>query len=137
MWETILDPANLKAACGVTALIYGIACVAISIAALIAKASSLRSDSRILAPILATVAIALALVEVEFPRASQTLLPILYPSVVLALGAAGIALIVLAACTLKQRATRVAALVAAAIPIATSGVLTLIGYMLAHSRFCC
>lgn len=137
MWESILDPENLKRACGVAAMIYGIATVTLLVAALVAKTPSLRNDSKIVAPILAIVAISLALIDVEFPRASETLLPILYPGVVLALAVAGVALIILAIRVLKHSATRIAALVAAPLPIATSGVLVLIGFLLAHSRFCC
>lgn len=137
MWEALLDPENLKRACGVAAMIYGIATVTFSIAAIVAKAPSLRNDSKIIAPTLAIVAICLALIDIEFPRASQTLLPILYPSVVLALAGAGVALVILAIRVLKHRATRIAAVIAAPLPIATSGVLLLIAFMLAHSRFCC
>lgn len=137
MWDAILDPETLKAAGGIAAIIYGIATVVLLIAAVVAKAPSLRNDSRIVAPILAVVAIALALIDVEFPRADQMLLPILYPSVVLALAIAGIALIVLAVRGLKHRAMRIAAFIAAPIPMATSGVLVLLAYLLAHSRFCC
>jgi hypothetical protein len=53
------------------------------------------------------------------------------------LPAAGIALIALAIRTLKNRTTRIAALVAAPLPFAVSGLLLLIGYQLAHTRFCC
>ena len=137
MWETILDPETIKRACGVAAMIYGIAAVTLLIAAVIAKISSLRNDSRILAPILAIIAISLALIDVEFPRASQTLLPILYPAVILTLAVSGVTLIILAIHVLKHRATRIAAVVAAPLPIATSGVLLLIAFVLAHSRFCC
>jgi hypothetical protein len=137
MWETILDPETIKRACGVAAMIYGIAAVTLLITAVIAKTPSLRNDSRILAPILAIIAISLALIEVEFPRASQTLLSILYPTVVLALALSGAALIILAIRVLKHRATRIAALVAAPLPMATICVLLLIAFMLAHSRFCC
>lgn len=137
MWETILDPETLKLACGVAAMIYGIATLTLLIATVLTKTPSLRSDSRIVAPILAIIAISLALVDVGFPRASQTLLPILYPSVVLTLAAAGVALIILAIRVLKHRGTRIAALVAAPLPMATSGVLMLIALMLANSRFCC
>jgi hypothetical protein len=137
MWETILDPETIKRACGVAAMIYGIAAVTLLIAVVIAKTPSLRNDSRILAPILAIIAFSLALIEIEFPRASQTLLSILYPTVVLALALSGAALIILAIRVLKHRATRIAAVVAAPLPMATSGVLLLIAFMLAHSRFCC
>lgn len=137
MLENILDPEVLKSGCGIAALIYGIATVAILIAAAVARNPSLRHDSRIVAPILAIVAIAFALIDFEFPRASQTLLPILYPSVTLALPVAGVALIIVAIRPLKDRAIRIVALIAAPLPIATGGVLVLIAYMLAHSRFCC
>lgn len=135
--ESILDPDNLKPACGIAAAIYGIAAVALLITAVVAKNQSLRDDSRIVAPILASVAVALALIDVGLPRASQTLLPILYPSVVLALAVAGVSLVVLAIRALKHRATRIAAFIAAPLPLAASGVLMLIAYLLAHSRFCC
>lgn len=137
MWESVLDPETLKLACGVAAIIYGVATVTLLIAAVIAKTPSLRNDSRIVAPILAIIAISLALIDVEFPRASETLLPVLYPSVVLALAVAGVALIILAISVLKHRLTRIVALIAAPLPMVTSGVLVLIAYMLAHSRFCC
>jgi hypothetical protein len=64
-------------------------------------------------------------------------LSILYPTVVLALALSGAALIILAIRVLKHRATRIAAVVAAPLPMATSGVLLLIALTLAHSRFCC
>lgn len=137
MWETILDPETIKLACGVAAMIYGIATVTLLIAAVFAKTPSLRNDSRVVAPILAIIAISLALIDVAFPRASQTLLPILYPTVVLALALSGAALIILAIRALKHPATRIAAVVAAPLPMATSGVLLLIALTLAHSRFCC
>jgi hypothetical protein len=117
-------------------MIYGIAAVTLLIAA-VAKTPSLRDDSRILAAILAIIAISLALIDVGFPRASQTLLPVLYPGVVLALTFSGVVLIILAIRVLKHRVTRIAAVVAAPFPIATSGVLLLIAVILAHSRFCC
>ncbi|MGC2407314.1 MAG: hypothetical protein WA431_12975 [Candidatus Cybelea sp.] len=137
MWETILDPETIKLACGVAAMIYGIATVTLLIAAIIANTSSLRNDSRIVAPILAIIAISLALVDAGFPRASQTLLPILYPGVGLTLAVSGVALIILAIRILKHRATRIVAVVAAVLPMATSVVLLLIALVLAHSRFCC
>lgn len=59
------------------------------------------------------------------------------PAIIFVLPAAGIALIALAVRTLKNRATRIAALVAAAIPLAVTGALLLIGYQLSHARFCC
>jgi hypothetical protein len=111
--------------------------VILLIATIIAKPPSLRNDSRIVAPILAIVAISLALIDVEFPRASQTLLPILYPGVVLILAASAVALIILAIRVLKHCATRIGAVIAALVPMATSAVLLLIAFMLAHSRFCC
>jgi hypothetical protein len=137
MWEALLDPEMLKPACGIAAATYGIATVTLVVARVVATAPSLRNDSRIVAPILAVIAISLALVDVEFPRASQTLLPILYPSVVLTLAVAGVTLVILAIRVLRHPATRIAALVAAALPTATSGVLVLIAVMIAHSRFCC
>jgi hypothetical protein len=63
------------------------------------------------------VAIALAVANVDFSRASQPLLGIIILSVVLA-PAAGIALIALAGRTLKNRATRIVALVAVPVPVA-------------------
>lgn len=75
-----------------------------------ASTPSLRNDSRIVVPLLAITAISLALIDVEFLRASQALLPMLHP------------------------ATRMAALLAAQPPIATNGVLALIALMLASSR---
>jgi hypothetical protein len=137
IFENILDPDVLKSGCGIAATIYGITAVAILIAAVIASQPSLRNDSRILAPILAIIAVALALIDVEFPRASETLLPILYLSVVLVLAVAAVALIVVAFRALKNRVTRIVALVAAPLPMAAGIVLVLIAYMLAHSRFCC
>lgn len=137
MLEKILDPDVLKSGCGIAAMIYGIATVAILITALIAKNSSLRNDARIVAPILAIITVALALIDLEFPRASQTLLPILYPSVTLSLVLAGVALIIVAIRALKHRTTRIVALIAAPLPIAVGGVLVLLAYMLANSRFCC
>lgn len=137
MLDKLLDPDVLKSGCGFAAAIYGLAAVALLIAAGAAKDPSLRNDARIVAPILAVVAVAFALVDVEFPRASQTLLPILYPSVMLGLAVAGVALILLAAVTLKQRAIRILTLLAAPLPLAVSGVLVLIGILLSHSRFCC
>lgn len=135
--ERILDPEFLKSACGIAAAMYGIAALALMAATVLAQNPSLRNDSRIVAPVLAIVAVALALVDFEFPRADQTLLPILYPSVVLALAVAGVALIILAIRGLKRRAMRIAALIAAPLPLAVSGVLVLISIMLANSRFCC
>jgi hypothetical protein len=137
MFEKVLDPEVLKSGCGIAAMIYGAATAAILITAVVAKNPSLRNDSKIVVPILAIVTVALALIDLEFPRASQTLLPILYPSIVLALGLAGVALIALAVRALKHRATRIVALIAAPLPIAVSAVLVLIAYLLAHSRFCC
>lgn len=137
MWETILDPETLKFACGAAAVVYGVAAAMLLIAPVVAKATLLRNDSRIVAPILAVIAISLALVDVEFPRASQTLLPVLYPSVVLTLAVAGVALIILAIRVLKYPATRITALVAAPLPVAVSGVLVQIAVTLAHGRFCC
>jgi hypothetical protein len=137
MWETILDPETIKRACGVAAMIYGIAAVTLLIAAVVAKNPSLRNDSRIVAPIFAIIAISLALIDVGFPRASQTVLPLLYPGVVLALAVSGVVLIILAIRVLQHRAIRIAAVVAAPLPVATSVVLLLIAFMLAHSRFCC
>lgn len=137
MFENILDPDVLKSGCGIAAMIYGIVTVAILITALIAKNSSLRNDSRIVAPILALITVALVLIDLEFARASQTLLPILYPSVTLALAVAGVALIIVAIRVLKHRAMRIVALIAAPLPMAVGGVLILIAYLLAHSRFCC
>lgn len=137
MLENILDPEALKSDCGIAAIIYGIATVALLITAVATKNPSLRNDSRILAPVLAIVAVALALIDIELPRASQTLLPILYPSIVLVLTLAGVALIVLAIRPLKNRATRILALIAAPLPMAAGGALVLIAFMLAHARFCC
>lgn len=137
MAESILDPETLKLGCGIAAMAYGIATVILAIAAVVAKTSSLRNDSKIIVPILALLAIALALVDVEFPRASQTLLPILYPSVVLILVVSGAALVVLAVRVLRHRATRILALVAAPLPLAISAVLILIAFLLSHSRYCC
>lgn len=137
MWDALLDPETLKLGAGIAAMIYGAATVALLIAVVVTKTPSVRNDSRIVAPILAIVAISLALIDVEFPRADETLLPILYLSVVLTLSVAGIALVVLAISVLKYPATRIAALVAAPLPMATCAVLMLIAYMLAHSRFCC
>lgn len=137
MWDAILDPEALKSSCGVAALIYGIATAALLIATVTTRVPSLRNDSRILAPILAIVAISLALVDLEFPRADQALLPLLYPSVVLILGVAGVALIVLAIRILKNRVTRITALFASPLPMVTSAVLVLIAVILSHSRFCC
>lgn len=137
MLENILDPDTLKSDCGIAAIIYGIATVALLITAVVTKNPSLRNDSRILAPVLAIVAVALALIDIELPRASQTLLPILYPSIVLVLTLAGVALIVLAIRPLKNRATRILALIAAPLPMAAGGALVLIAFMLAHARFCC
>jgi hypothetical protein len=59
------------------------------------------------------------------------------PAIIFVLPAAGVALIALAVRTLKNRATRIAALVGAAIPLAVTGGLLLIGYQLSHARFCC
>lgn len=137
MLEKILDPETLKSGCGVAAVIYGITTVALLIVSVLAKNLSLRNDSRIVVPILAIVTVALALIDLEFAAASQTLLPILYPSVILALALAGVALFILAVRALKHRATRIVALIAAPLPMAVSAVLVLIAYMLAHSRFCC
>lgn len=133
----MLDPDVLKAGGGIAAMIYGIAAAALLITGVITKNPSLRNDSRIVAPILAIIAIALALIDLEFPRASQTLLPILYPSVTLALVVGGVALIILAIRALKHRAMRILALIAAPLPMAAGGLLVLLAYLLAHSRFCC
>lgn len=137
MLEDILDPEVLKAGCGIAAMIYGIAAVALLITAVITKNPSLRNDSRVVAPILAIIAVALVLIDLEFPRASQTLLPILYPSVTLALVVGGVALIIVAIRALKHPATRIVALIAAPLPMAAGGLLVLLAYLLAHSRFCC
>lgn len=137
MFEKILDPEVLKSGCGIAAIIYGIATVALLITAAIAKNPSLRNDSRVVAPILAIITVALALIDLEFPRASQTLLPILYPSITLALALAGVALVIVGIRALKHRATRIVALVAAPLPMVVSAVLVLVAYLLAHSRFCC
>ena len=137
MFENILDPEVVKSGCGIAATIYGIATVAILIAAVTAKNPPLRNDSRIVFPISAIVTIALALIDLEFPCASQTLLPILYPCVTFALAAAAVTLIIVAIRALKHPATRIVALTAAPLPMAAAGVLVLIAYMLARSRFCC
>ena len=136
--DAITDPDFFLPACGVAAIAYGVSAAALFFITLSAKTyTTLRNDAKIVAPILTIVAIALALADVESPRASQTLLPILLPAIVFVLPAAGIALIALAIRTLKNRATRIAALVAAPLPLAVSGLLLLIGYQLAHGRFCC
>ncbi len=136
--DAITDPDFFLPACGVVAIAYGVSAAALFFIAQSAKTdTTLRNDAKIVAPILAIVAIALALVDLESPRASQTLLAILMPAIVFMLPAAGIALIALAIRTLKNRATRIAALVAAPLPLAVSGLLLLIGYQLAHGRFCC
>jgi hypothetical protein len=136
--DPITDPDFFLPACGIAAIAYGVSAAALFLIALSARATTtLRDDAKIVAPILTIVAIALALADVESPRASQALLPILLPAIVFVLPAASIALIALAIRTLKNRAMRIAALVAAPIPLAVSGVLLLIGYQLAHARFCC
>jgi hypothetical protein len=136
--DAITDPDFFLPACGIAAIAYGVSAAALFLRTLSAKTNTtLRNDAKIVAPILTLVAIALALLDVESPRASQTLLPILMSGIVFVLPAAGIALIVLPIRTLKNRATRVAALVAAPLPLAVTGLLLLIGYQLAHARFCC
>ena len=136
--DAIADPDFLLPACGIAAIAYGVSAAALFLIIPSAKTNTtLRNDAKIVAPILTIVAIALALADVESPRASQTLLAILMPAVVFVLATAGIALIALAIRTLKNRATRIASLVAAPLPLAVSGVLLLIGYQLAHARFCC
>lgn len=135
--DSLLDPDFLKPACGFAAIAYGVAAVALLIVALSAKDQPLRNDARIVAPLVAIVAIGLALIDVGLPRATQSVLPILYLSVVLALAFSGVALVVLAILALKHRATRIAALLAAPLPLAAAVVLVLIGFMLANSRFCC
>ncbi|MGA2760804.1 MAG: hypothetical protein ABSF08_10850 [Candidatus Cybelea sp.] len=132
------DPDFFLPACGFAAIAYGVCAAALFLIIPSARANTmLRNDARIVAPIFTIVAIALALVAIESPRASQALLPILMPAIVFVLPAAGIALIALAVRTLKNRATRIAALVGAAIPLAVTGGLLLIGYQLSHARFCC
>jgi hypothetical protein len=134
----ITDPDFFLPACGIAAIAYGVCAAALFL--IIPRANpntTLRNDAKIVAPIFTIVAIALALVDVESPQASQTLLAILMPAIVFVLPAAGIGLIALAIRTLKNRATRIAAFVAAPIPLAVTGVLLLVGYQLAHARFCC
>ncbi len=136
--DAITDPDFLLPACGIAAIAYGISAAALFlIIASVKTNATLRNDAKIVAPILTIVAIALALADIESPRASQTLLAILMPAIVFVLATAGIALIAVAIRTLKNRATRIAALIAAPLPLAVSGVLLLIGYQLAHTRFCC
>lgn len=136
--DAITDPEFFLPACGIAAIAYGVSAAALFLITVSARTNTtLRNDAKILAPILTIVAIALALADVESPRASQTLLAILLPTIVLVLPAASIALITLAMRTLKNRATRIAALVAAPLPLAVSGLFLLIGYQLAHTRFCC
>ena len=136
--NAITDPDFFLPACGIAAIAYGASAVALFLIALSARTNTtLRNDAKIVAPILTIIAIALALADFESPRASQTLLAILLPAIVFVLPAASIALVALATRTLKNRATRIAALVAAPLPLAVSGVLLLIGYQLAHARFCC
>ena len=120
------------------AIAYGVSAAALFLLTLSAKTNTtLRNDAKIVAPILTIVAVALALADVEAARASQTLLAILLPAIVFVLPATSIALIAVAMRTLKNRVTRITALVAAPLPLAVSGVLLLIGYQLAHARFCC
>jgi hypothetical protein len=133
--EIITDPEVLKRACGIAADVYLVSALTLFLTAV--RTPTLRNDIRIVAPILAIVAISLALITFEFPRASQTVLLIIYPSVVVALGAAGIALVAIAFRPLKTRAARIVAVVAAPLPLAVCGILNLITYLLAHSRFCC
>jgi hypothetical protein len=136
--DAVTDPDFFLPACGIAAIAYGVSAAALFLVTLSARTkTTLRNDAKIVAPILTIVAIALALTDIESPRASQTLLAILLPAIVFVLPAASIALIALAMRTLKDRATRIGALVAAPLPLAVSGVLLLIGYQLAHARFCC
>jgi hypothetical protein len=133
--EIITDPEVLKRVCGIAAAAYFVSALALFFAAV--KTQTLRYDTRIVAPILTTVAISLALVAFEFARASQPVLLILFPSVVVALGAAGVALPVIAFRQLRTRVARTVAVVAAPLPLIVCGILNLITYLLAHSRFCC
>jgi lysylphosphatidylglycerol synthetase-like protein (DUF2156 family) len=134
--DTLLDPETLKRACGIAAAVYFIGAIALFIYAVVTPA--LRRDaSRVVAALLAIIALSLALIDYEFPRASEAVLPILYPGVVFALAVSGLALAALAFRSLKNRTIRIAAIVAAPLPLAVSGVLILISYLLAHSRFCC
>jgi len=112
--DAITDPDFFLPACGIAAIAYGVSVAALFLITLSARTNTtLRNDAKIVAPILTIVAIALALVDVESPRASQTLLPILLPAIIFVLPGASIALIALAMRTLKNRATRIVALVAA------------------------
>jgi hypothetical protein len=136
--DGITDPDFFLPACGMAAIAYGVSAAALFLLTLSAKTNTtLRNDAKIVAPILTIVAVALALADVEAARASQTLLAILLPAIVFVLPATSIALIAVAMRTLKNRVTRITALVAAPLPLAVSGVLLLIGYQLAHARFCC
>jgi len=136
--DAITDPDFFLSACGITAIAYAVSAAALFLIILSAKAhATLRNDAKIVAPILAIIAIALALTSYESARASQPLLGILTLATVLVLPAAGIALIAVAIRALKNRATQIAALVAAPLPLAFCGVMLLIGYQLAHARFCC
>jgi len=133
--DAILDPETMKRACAIASAVYFVVAAALFIGTV--RTPTLRNAEKVVAPLLLIAAISFALIAFAFPSATQSVLPILYPCVVIALGATGLALVTLAFRSLKTRIIRIVAIVAAPLPLAVSAVLILIAYLLAHTRFCC